>query len=203
MYRLTRDLHLYGGLFVSPFLVLFALSVFFLNHGRLTLQARPPEDTVAGLRLPPGLADAQGVDAIAAVRQVLDQCRVTGEIGFVRRIRAEQRLVVPVWTPRRETTVTIDLRDGSASIARRTMSLWETFAYLHKSPGPHNAVIRGNWFWTRAWKGVADGTVYLLLFISVTGVYLWFVLRAERRVGAALLLGGACSLVGTVYAILR
>jgi hypothetical protein len=31
-YRLIRDLHLYGGLFISPFVVLFSTSVFFLVH---------------------------------------------------------------------------------------------------------------------------------------------------------------------------
>jgi hypothetical protein len=32
VYGWIRDLHLYAGLFVSPFVLLFAASVFFLNH---------------------------------------------------------------------------------------------------------------------------------------------------------------------------
>src|SRR4029079_9472663 len=32
-YLITRDLHLYFGLFISPFILLFAISVFFLVHG--------------------------------------------------------------------------------------------------------------------------------------------------------------------------
>jgi hypothetical protein len=32
VYLVTRDLHLYAGLFISPFLVLFAVSVFVLVH---------------------------------------------------------------------------------------------------------------------------------------------------------------------------
>ena len=31
-YLITRDLHLYFGLFVSPFVLVFAFSVFFLVH---------------------------------------------------------------------------------------------------------------------------------------------------------------------------
>jgi hypothetical protein len=31
-YRVTRDLHLYFGLFISPFILVFAVSVFFLVH---------------------------------------------------------------------------------------------------------------------------------------------------------------------------
>jgi len=72
-------------------------------------------------------------------------------------------------------------------------------AYLHKTPGPHNADLRGNWFWTRVWQWLADGSVYLLLFVSASGVYLWLTLKAERRIGVALLGAGAVSLFGFLY----
>src|ERR1700730_1354859 len=34
-YQWTRDFHLYFGLFVSPFVIAFAISVFFLNHAKV------------------------------------------------------------------------------------------------------------------------------------------------------------------------
>ena len=49
--------------------------------------------------------------------------------------------------------------------------------------------------------GFADATVYLLLFLSLSGVYLWTMLRAERRVGVILLSAGAVSFFGIVYAL--
>jgi hypothetical protein len=48
---------------------------------------------------------------------------------------------------------------------------------------------------------MADATVYLILFISVSGVYLWYVLRAERSVGFILLFAGALSFFGMAYAL--
>jgi len=54
-------------------------------------------------------------------------------------------------------------------------------------PGQHNAAIRGNVWFMRFWRWLADITVYLVLFISISGIYLWLVLRAERRIGLALL----------------
>lgn len=203
MYRLTRDFHLYAGLFVSPFVLLFAASVFFMNHGKVLIKAPQTTTTVQDLQIPAGIAEAKGGDAVIAVKHVLAQCGITGEIGFIRNLRNAQRLVIPVLKPGSETTVTIDLAGRSASVSRRTMGPWETLAYLHKSPGPHNADIRGNWAWTRAWRWPADATVYLLLFISLTGLYLWFALRAERRVGVALLMAGAVSFFGTMYAVVR
>jgi uncharacterized iron-regulated membrane protein len=33
-YRVTRDLHLYFGLFISPFILVFAVSVFYMSPGQ-------------------------------------------------------------------------------------------------------------------------------------------------------------------------
>jgi hypothetical protein len=66
---------------------------------------------------------------------------------------------------------------------------------------PHNAAVRGNWVYTRLWSWLTDATVYMLLLISVTGVYLWAVLKAERRIGLVLLGAGALSFAGAIYAI--
>jgi hypothetical protein len=47
----------------------------------------------------------------------------------------------------------------------------------------------------------ADGTAYVLLFITISGVYLWVALRAERRIGWTLLFAGAATFAGLVYAV--
>ena len=39
------------------------------------------------------------------------------------------------------------------------------------------------------------------LFITVSGIYLWVALKAERRVGLVLVLAGAITFWGLVYAI--
>ena len=52
-----------------------------------------------------------------------------------------------------------------------------------------------------AWRWLADATVYLLLFITASGIYLWLALRSERRVGIAMLIAGAISFFGMVYAL--
>ena len=109
--------------------------------------------------------------------------------------------MVPVSVPGRETTVNIDLQNRTAEITRRTTGIWDAMVTLHKAPGPHLAAIPMNWFMMRVWRWLADATVYLLLFISLSGIYLWIVLRAERRVGLILLAAGASSFFGIIYAI--
>jgi hypothetical protein len=115
----------------------------------------------------------------------------------------ERRLVFPVAKPGFEATVDVNIDARTAVVTTRVPPWWEALAYLHKSPGPHNVNIRGNWFWTRAWSWMADATIYLTLFITISGIYLWFAIKAERKVGAALLAAGAVSFAGLIYAVVR
>ena len=71
----------------------------------------------------------------------------------------------------------------------------------NKAPGPHLADIRMNWVPMRIWHWLGDATAYLLLFLSASGIYLWTALRSERRVGIAMLIAGAVSFFGMVYAL--
>ena len=105
--------------------------------------------------------------------------------------------------PGRETSVDLNLDTGSAVVTERGDSVWSALVYLHKMPGQHLANLRGNWVYMQIWRWLADGTVYLVLFLSISGVYLWAVLRAERRIGLALIAAGAVSFFGTIYALVR
>ena len=201
-YRWTRDLHLYFGLFISPFLLLFAASVFFLNHGKIAPDRWSTVD-VHTVDIPADIDHAQGKEAIARAQLILRQIGATGEIGFTRFVRQTRHFVFPVSKPGLETNIDVDLQAGTATVSRRPTSVWEALAYLHKMPGPHNVAIRGNWVWTKAWRWFADATIYLTLFITITGIYLWWVLKAERTIGLALLAAGAFTFFGLIYAVVR
>ena len=185
-YRWIRDLHLYFGLFISPFVLVFSISVLFLNHAKIDPKGWTDVRTQP-VRVPSGLDTAQGPAAIALAKNVLSQVGLTGEIGFTRFVRTTRHFVFPVSKPGLEAEVNIDLDAGTALVSRRHAGLLEASGLLHKMPGPHNANIRGNWIWTQIWRPFADGTIYLTLFISVSGLYMWYMLKAERRIGLALL----------------
>jgi hypothetical protein len=196
---------LYCGLFISPYVLVFAVSVFFLVHQWLPGASLNPGRTrsVADLPLPTDLDQLSGRERITALRPALDRAQVHGEVGWIQHLAKENRLVVPVSVPGRITTVTIDLARREALIQEQTTGLVSALVELHKSPGPHLVGLRMNWFYMRLWYGLADATVYLLLFITLSGVYLWYVLRSERRIGIALLAAGAVCFFGLVYAIVH
>lgn len=202
LYRWTRDLHLYFGLFVSPFVLLFAASVFYLNHGKL-FPTTTSTELFRDLRIPEGFDQVKGMEAAQRAQGILPQVGVEGEIGFVRYVAKDRHLILPVSKAGIEATVDVDLTARSATVKRRTMSFWESLAYLHKMPGPHNVAVRGNWIGTRVWRWFADATIYLLIFISISGVYMWWAVKGERRIGATLLMAGFVTLAGLIYAVIR
>lgn len=201
-YVLTRDLHLYFGLLISPFVLVFAVSVFFLVHSFLPgASSAVTSWRVSDLPVPPDLEKLSGREQVNAIRGLLDRLGIQGETGYVRRLPKERRLVIPVLVPGRETTVDLSLESRSAMISKRTTGIADALVYLHKMPGPHNANIRVNSAYMRVWRWLADATAYLILFISLSGIYLWAVLRAERRIGLVLLSAGAFSFFGIIYAL--
>jgi hypothetical protein len=202
-YRLIRDLHLYLGLFISPFVLVFAISVFFLVHSWRPGIASETSTTrvVSALPLPGDLQTLSGRPLIDALKPALEKADVRGEVGFVRHMVKEEKLIIPVTIPGRETTVSISIASREGTIVTRETGLADALVTLHKSPGQHGPNIRMNWFFMKVWRWMADATVYLILFISVSGIYLWYVLRAERSVGFILLLAGALSFFGMAYAL--
>jgi hypothetical protein len=204
-YRLMRDLHLYFGLFISPFVLVFAVSVFFLVHSWLPRLASETSTTrvVSGLPLAEDLQRLSGRALIEALKPTLERVNVRGEVGFVRHLVKEERLIIPVTIPGRETIVSLSIASREATIVARERGLADALVTLHKSPGQHGPDIRMNWFYMRAWRWLADATVYLVLFISVSGIYLWYVLRAERTVGLILIFAGAFSFFGMAYALIH
>src|ERR1039458_3088777 len=106
-YRLIRDLHLYLGLFISPFVLIFAVSVFFLVHSWRPGIASGTSTTriVSALPLPTDLKTLSGRPLIDALKPTLEKAGVRGEVGFVQHMVKEEKLIIPVTIPGRETTV--------------------------------------------------------------------------------------------------
>ena len=67
----------------QPVRLLFAASVFYLNHGKLISGAEPIE-TYRDLILPDGFDRLKGREAVDRARAILPQVRVSGEIGYLR-----------------------------------------------------------------------------------------------------------------------
>ena len=191
-----RDLHLYAGLFLCPFVLLFAFSTVLLNH-----PSRPPAGGTPAKREVAIQVPAGEPGSISHARDILRQTGVTGEMDYIRYNAKAEKLFIPVTRPGETIRIDVDLRVKRATIEREERGLGEALNYLHKMPGPHNVKFRGNWVYLSWWAVTTDAVVYGILFLTLTGLYLWWKFKGERVVGWTLIGGGAATVLLLVGAM--
>ena len=52
------------------------------------------------------------------------------------------------------------------------------------------------------WGWVADSTVYITLFLTLTGIYMWTILKSERKAGLLALGSGAFAFIAILYGLI-
>src|SRR4051794_23828555 len=97
-YRITRDLHLYLGLFSSPFVLVFSITIFFIVHAWLPKSAAdaPKTRVITGFALATNVETLSGRPLIDALRPALANANVPGEIGFVQHVAKDRTFIIPV-----------------------------------------------------------------------------------------------------------
>ncbi len=197
--RLLRAVHLYLGLFISPFVLVFAVSAILLNH-----TYKPGgESSKATIGHQAGIEIPEDLEGLPLAKHIMHQVDVSGEIEFLRHQPQQKRLVIPVMRPGQRITITVELERKTAEIEQRRAGFWDAMLYLHKSPGPHLAGFRGNWLFTQIWTWLADATACLLLFLSASGIYLWAVLKAQHKAGLILIGAGGLSFFALLFALVH
>jgi len=170
--------------------LVFAISTIFLNHGVT------PSPLVEDFTVPIQLdAEANGQ---ALVDSVLEQLDLTGEVVGRGQVR-NGKTVIRVAKPGNAKIITVDVANGEAAISDRSFGLLDTLRYLHLNPGPHK---HPSWIFSKLWGWVADTTVYVTLFLTVTGIYMWLVLKSERKAGLVALGSGVCAFIAILYSLL-
>jgi hypothetical protein len=197
-YPLVRTLHLYAGLFISPFVLIFSLSVLVFNHAGLLNCLAPVKE------LPVEKTKLDGIPTdttdLLTAKAIINKLGIDGEIDFIS--RDQDHISFPVIKPGLRTRIKVDTRTDSVWISRRQEGALRGMGYLHTMPGQHNARMRGNSLFLKIWKVMADGVVYLVLFLTVSGVFLWWFLKVERRIGYWALSFGLLFFVGLLLLVL-
>ena len=196
-YPLLRSLHLYFGLFISPFVLIFSISVFVFNHPQVMASLSPvkPLDEVKTKldRIPYDTTD------LLTARAIIQKLGIDGEVDFIH--QNEDRISFPVKNPGLLTHITVKKNTDSVFISSQREGAYRAMAFLHSMPGPHNQKIRGNSVLIKVWRILADVVVYLLLFLTVSGVFLWYFFKVERSVGYFSITLGAALFVSLLLLI--
>lgn len=178
-YLSVRALHLYIGLFISPFVLIYAISVLVFDHPQLINKINPAKETpVENVKL--DSVPMRGTDLLTA-RAILKKLDIIGEVDYTN--KKDSSMFFPVRTPGKSIKINVNTHSGMVSIARTELGALRGTTYMHAMPGPHNAAIRGNSGFIKVWRYLVDTTIYSLLFLTISGVFLWYFLKSERKLG--------------------
>jgi hypothetical protein len=141
LYLWIRDLHLYFGLFISPFILIFAATTLLFNH---TWKLWDDRGDVVKVEM--SVQVPTDIGGVEQAKEILHQVGISGEIRNI--FNRRNRLTIRVMKPGYNASIQVNLETGIAVVEQRDTDFWDALMYLHKSPGPHNAKIRGNWIFT-------------------------------------------------------
>ncbi len=180
-YKTTISLHLYVGLFVAPFVLIFAVSVIVINHRHPVRGEKPAISTETKTidSLP------ESLDSLDSVYRIMEQAGITGWVTFFRHIEEKNQFRFIVLRPTVRKNVSVDLEKKTLEIQNLPNDLKSTLYWLHVFPGPHTQYK--NWFFLFLWWALADGVAYGSIFLGMSGIYLWYFLKQERKIGLVLM----------------
>jgi len=200
-YNPIRQFHLYLGLFVAPFLLIFGLSILVINHDwsiwGLKKELKSKE-VVSVSNLP---VVTQKKPTLSLVKSILQKMGITGEIGWYRLNKKNNVLFVMVRKPGVYLDIDINLSKATAEISKRQTGFFDKLVYLHMSPGPHNNWHDRSWSITKFWWVLVDFFVYALMFIVGSGLYMWLLIKTERKAGLFWCSAGFVTFFSLVYLI--
>jgi hypothetical protein len=198
-YPVIHTLHIYFGLFISPFILIFSISVLAFNHPGFLNKINPVK-SLPEIRTKLDYIPDDTTDLLTA-KAIINKLGIKGEIDFI--IKNKDQISFPVNKPGLITRVKVDTHTDSVFITRIIAGSIRGMNYLHIMPGQHNAKIRGNSLFMKIWRLITDAVVYLLLFLILSGVFLWCYLKLERRKGFYSIILGFLFFIGLLFIILQ
>ncbi len=185
----TRRLHSYLGLYFLSFLWLLSFSGLVLNHGSWTFTQFWPQRRVS--KYERAVSDPAGGETDRA-RALMAQIGISGEVEWVVPEQAPGHLRFRVVRPGRNYEVDADFGRGAAAVEETKVNAWGVLNTLHHLNGVHVGDARNtrDWFATSLWVFCMDALAAGLLFIAVSGIYIWLYTGRRRLFGWITLAAG-------------
>lgn len=190
--HLMRVAHLYTGIFLAPWMLVYAASAFCLNHGpwmTKNLKITPPVwEVVRKVDFTPGedFPHAQAEQAKA----ILQHLELDGAHRFIGQPNRNQMVLLRI-AGGGNYRVTWRKQSGLLVVEKQPLSFYRLMHFLHFKGGyqqPYLAHI--------LWAVVVDAVAVTMVFWVVSGIYIW-ARRPRKR-----LLGGICIAAGCLLFLL-
>jgi len=194
---LLRRIHLYLALFLIPWILMYAVSTFVMNH-RFLFHERPPEPppkyTTEREFTYPGELPA-GATSQQIALQLLATLDLDGAHAIARPINPEKLIIYrqhPV-SPRR---ITFTPADKKVVIETLDFAAHSFLERMHRRRGfQHDYLLED------LWAASVDLTIAALIILSLSGLWMWWELRVTHRLGGLALIAGI-ALFATFLAVM-
>jgi hypothetical protein len=185
--RILRRTHLYLGLFLAPWMLMYALSTAAMNH-RGWFAARqgegaPPFAVERTLKFEGALPE--GGDARAAAAVLLAWLGLEGAHSAQWRAK-EGVLVIQRMSLREPRRVTFNPADGKVVVEKQQFRANAFLERFHRRRGYAQETLVDD-----AWAFSVDLVIGAMLFWALSGLWLWWEMRTTRAWGALAAAGGA------------
>lgn len=191
-----RRTHLYLGMFLVPWIFVYAFSTFMLNHGPVFRQLRPGPDAWSQVweknysASPP---ESQGALREWAGAILAEHDLVVGAYGVQRN---QQRILINAPRFLRPLRVTYRIEEKKLIAEKRDGSWTEALLRLHFRHGYGQGV-----FVQKIWGFIVDVVCLSFLVWIVTGLYLWWKIPRTRNWGWVAIGAGALSFLGLLVVL--
>ncbi len=184
--KLNRRTHMYAALFLTPWVLMYALSTIVMNHreqfkeyygGALVQWEHEREQPYTGKFTPETNARFMG-------EQIMRDLQLNGNFN-VNMSKNRQKLTIlrthPV-TPRR---ITYSLAEGKLLIEKQELRIQPFLESLHRRRGFQRMVLLDN-----LWGAAVDAVIVAMVVWILSGLWMWWELKLTRRTGAVFLSSG-------------
>jgi hypothetical protein len=196
MNLIFRRTHLYLGMFLVPWIFVYAFSTFMLNHGPTFRELRPPSDAWIQLwekNYQASIPDSQEALRSWAEELLNDEGISTAQWGVNRN---PQRVLITSQRFLKPVRVTYRFSDQMLMAEQREGSFFEAVLRLHFRHG-YGQGDTMQWIW----GFIVDVVCIAFLIWIITGLYLWWKISHTRNWGWVAIGAGTLTFLGLVIAL--
>ena len=184
---LVRRTHLFLALFLTPWVLMYAVSTFTMHHRALfTGEHRRVDPGFELIREETYRLDvAPNDDTRDVARRVLRDLDLEGAFS-VRGNLEEGTLTIRRNRPAGAYRITVAADAGTVRVERQRFEMTYVLEMLHRQRGYQTS------YWANdLWAVIVDGVIAAILLWAVTGLWMWWEMARTRRLGALCLTIGA------------
>ena len=189
MYKLIQNLHIALSLITTPFLLIFAISSFFIAHNFLDFSSY--EKKIEQIKLNNALTDPSELAILFSKDHGIRGKLVDQSVDESGRIK------LSIYRPGKLSKIAIDTNTSIATVVHETRDLFGFTIPLHESSGP-----KSDNFGEKCWDLAVLVFSVLLIFVLITGLLLWLY-RSKDRTNALIFLGISVTYSVCVLCVIR